>query len=170
MRSQQQRGQGRWKRGRSPPIAVSGCLLGRLEHSGSVPRPSCGCSSSTAIPLGTVCSKLGRRRRSGYCCDLGLEGCSEESSNSGFLTSISPVCRAWRWERDGGRKGRRSESRLGFSCPIPRGLGLNPKPAGRREEGKGATKWAAMDDKHQDFRHSGMVPPPWQEGMRWNDV
>lgn len=30
--SQQQRGQGRWKRGRSPPlIAVSGCLLGRCR-------------------------------------------------------------------------------------------------------------------------------------------
>lgn len=105
--------------GDPPPrlaIAVSGCLLGRRrtvwQRGASLPRPSCAGPAGTAAPPGTPRAQPGAssgRRRGGYCCDLGLEGCKEESSNSGFLTSISPVCRGGGREMGKG-KGRKSEN------------------------------------------------------------
>lgn len=45
---------------------------------------------ASALGVQSVASSCGGQEGC-YCCDLGLEGCKEESSNSGFLTSISPV-------------------------------------------------------------------------------
>ena len=83
-RSQRQRGQGRWKRGRSPPpIAVSGCLLGRRrtvwQRGVRAPSPGCGCPSGAAAPPAfgvghTVRSELGRRRGGVLLVRLGVGG------------------------------------------------------------------------------------------------
>lgn len=73
-----------------------------------------------------------------YWCDWGLGGCRVESSNSGFLTSISPVCGAEGAGCGEGKAGVR-ESR-----PVPERSGLNPSPAGRTETGRDLVGWPGV--------------------------
>lgn len=73
-----------------------------------------------------------------------MEGCKEESSNSGFLTSISPVCSGG--GNGMGRKRQEVRHQPGLSGPIPRGLSLNASAAGK----VGVTLGLGWSDSHQD--------------------
>lgn len=135
----------------------------RLAAGAPPARPPC---RASALGVQSVASS-GRGEEGCYWCDLGLEGCKEESSNSGFLTSISPVCSNSR-ERDGGEgKGRRSETSWGLIHPVPSSLGLNPSPAGRSDDG------GDLVVTHQDPAITpGKALPPCQEQsemLGWGD-
>lgn len=114
-RSQRQRGQGRLKQGSPRPTAVSGCLLGRrraVRRGGPCP---------ARVVRSAESSGAGR-----YGCTLGFGGCREESSNSGFLTSISPVCRE-RWRGEAAGQG------LRVNPPLPRAQRWARSPRGGTE-------------------------------------
>ena len=52
-------------------------------------------------------------------------------------------------------KGRRSETSWGLSRPIPRGLSLNPSPAGRREDEGDVVGWDGVT-------HTRTPLSPWE--------
>lgn len=135
-RSQQQRGQGGWKWGRSPPaIAVTGCLLGRRHtvwQSGvRAPLPGCGCPSGAAAPSGWRWahspSRARAEERRGVTGATGVwrgVGWSRRTAGSSlpFLRSAAAEGAGW-GEGKAGQK----------EPPRPRGFESEPRPS--REEG-----------------------------------
>lgn len=127
-----------------PAIAVSGCLLGRRrtvwQRGAGLPRPSCGCPSGTAAPpgtaAGTVCSKLGRRRRGVTGATWGWRGVRRSRQTAGFSL---PFLRSAVVEGEKRGKEKAGQKTVGIQLPHPK-VFESELQSGKEEGGGGGER------------------------------